>query len=147
MFTCVFITRKGSSSCSAPLPGHANSPGFHVSGCWAWQCSRLSLGAHPSSDRKVAGTPGPPFPAATGRVCAPRLAGSSSPQAAAVSRAAAAAELCAGLSSPSGGTSGGCRHREFTKTTLTQPWAPGTFMGNLQVPVTISCYCKCKFRR
>lgn len=45
-FTWCFGIQKSSSrckDCSAPLPGHAKSPGLHVSGCWIWQCSRLSL--------------------------------------------------------------------------------------------------------
>lgn len=47
-----FGVQKGSSrckDCSAPLPGNANSPGLHVSGCWIWQCSRLSLRCPPTA--------------------------------------------------------------------------------------------------
>lgn len=141
--------QKGSSSCkdcSAPRPGHANSPGFHIAGCWVWQCSRLSSGIQPSLDKKVAATLVPPFTSAPHRLhthgwevqdgwgaqarhqhhpgCG--FTGELQPQ-----------QSCAQTSAPPAwGTSRRCTHREVTKNSLTQPRAPGTFMRNLQVHLT-----------
>lgn len=136
-----FGIQKGSSrckDCSAPLPGHTNSPGSHVSGCWIWQCSRLSLECPPQL-----GQEGVRHPSATQGLCTWEVqdgwgarAGHQQHSGCGCSGELQHQQSCAQTSAPPArGTSRGCSHREFTKTSLTQPWAPGTFMGNLQVPL------------